>query len=279
MKKQLSLLLSVAAVSLAATPAFAQSNDEQWQGPYVGVSFGIPAQSNDRGENIVFDTNLDGSYGDTVRTSTGANAFAPGFCGGAANGRTPDLGCKSDKDGFEYGGRIGYDIQNGNFVYGVVFEGGKSDARDSVSAFSSTPAFYTITREIDYQAQARARVGYATGPGLFYATGGAAYARIDNSFATSNTVNSFTNNGKSSSWGYSAGGGAEVKVMSNLSMGLEYLYTNFVDDDYVVSVGPGTASLTNAFRTANPNGTNMRRNPADSDFDSHSIRVTASLRF
>jgi outer membrane immunogenic protein len=271
------LMLASASLALVATPAFAQSEDEEWEGAYIGGSIGLAAQNNDRNENVVFDTNLDGTYGDTVRTSTGANAFSPGFCGGAANGRTPIEGCRGDKDGLEYNIRAGYDSQMGNIVVGFLLEGGKNEARDSVTAYSTTPAFYTFTRELDYSLGARARVGYAARGALFYATGGAAYGKIDNSFSTSNTANSFTNNGSTKSWGYSYGGGTEVKVAKNLSIGVEYLYTNYVDDDFRVNVGPGTAPITNPFRIVNPNGTDMRR--GDSDFDMHNIRFTAAFRF
>lgn len=272
------LAATAVAFSIAATPAYAQEIDENWTGPYIGGSIGLSAQQNDRRENVDFDTNLNGGFGDTVRTTTGANAFSSGFCGGAANGRTPIEGCRGDKDGLEYNIRAGYDIQQGNIVYGVVLEGGKNEARDSVSAFSTTPAFYYFTRELDYTLGARARVGYAKRGALFYATGGVAYAKIENEFETSNTANSFTDNGSgTNSWGYSYGGGAEVKIASNLSLGLEYLYTNYVDDDYAVRVGPGTAPVTNPFRIVNPSGTDMRR--GDSDFDMHNIRLTAAFRF
>ncbi len=275
---KISQLHMLAAVSLAAfaTPAFAQSDDEQWEGAYIGGTIGVPAQKNDGGETILFDTNRDGEFGDTVRTTTGANAFAPGFCGGAANGRTPAEGCRSDKDGIEFNVRAGYDMQKGNIVYGVVLEGGSSDARDSVSAFSVTPAFYYFTREIDYSLGARLRVGYAARGALFYATGGAAYARIKNEFETSNTANSFANNGNSNSLGYAAGGGAEVKVTKKISLGLEYLYTNYADDKYRVNVGPGTAAPTNPFLLVS-GGTDFRR--SDRDFDMHNVRLTAAYRF
>ena len=60
-------------------------------------------------------------------------------------------------------------------------------------------------------------------------------------------------------------------------MGLEYLYTNFVDDKFRVNVGAGSAPATNPFLLINPAGTAMRR--SDSDFDQQNIRLTASLRF
>jgi outer membrane immunogenic protein len=271
------LMLASASLAFVATPAFAQSEDEEWEGAYIGGSIGLAAQNNDRNENVVFDTNLDGSFGDTVRTTTGANAFSPGFCGGAANGRTPIEGCRSDKDGLEYNIRAGYDTQMGHIVIGALVEGGKNEARDSVTAFSTTPANYTFTRELDYSLGARGRIGYAARGALFYATGGVTYGKIDNSFSTSNTANSFTTNGGTKSWGYTYGGGTEVKVAKNLSIGVEYLYTNYVDDDFRVNVGPGTAPITNPFRIVNANGTDMRR--GDSDFDMHNIRFTAAFRF
>ncbi len=271
------LMIGAASLASIATPAFAQSDDEQWEGAYIGGSFGLGAQSNDRSENVVFDTNLDGSFDNNVNTVLGANAFSPGFCGGAATGNSAAGGCRGDKDGYDYNIRAGYDMQSGNIVYGFLLEGGKSESRDSVTAFSTTPAAYTFTRKLDYSVQARARVGYAARGALFYATGGAAYAKINNSFSTTNGANSFTDNGNSKSWGYSYGGGTEVKVARNFSIGLEYLYTNFVDDDYVVSVGRGTAATTNPFLLVNPQGTDMRR--GDSDFDTHSIRLTAAFRF
>jgi outer membrane immunogenic protein len=270
------LLIGAATLSLFSAPAFAQSEDEEWEGAYIGGSIGLAAQNNDRNEDVRFDTNLDGAFDNNVNTLAGANAFAPGFCGGAATSAQP-IDCRGDKDGLEYNIRVGYDVQSGNIIYGFVLEGGKNEARDSVTAFSSTPASYTFTRELDYSVQARARIGYAARGALFYATGGAAYGKIDNSFTTSNTANSFTDNGKTNSWGYSYGGGAEVKIARNFSIGLEYLYTNFVDDDYRVAVGPGTAPATNPFLLVNSAGTDMRR--GDSDFDMHNIRFTANFRF
>lgn len=270
------LAVSAIAFSVTAAPAFAQEGEEEWEGAYIGGSFGLAAQNNDRSESVLFDTNRDGAFDNGVFTTTGANAFSTGFCGGAANSRVAADGCRGDSDGLEYNIRAGYDVQSGNIVYGFLLEGGMNEARDSVTAFSTTPANYTFTRELDYSVQARARLGYAARGALFYATGGAAYGKIENSFSTSNTANSFANNGGTKSWGYSYGGGTEVKIAKNFSLGLEYLYTNFVDDDYRVNVGRGTAAATNPF-LLNGGGTDFRR--SDSDFDMHNIRLTAAFRF
>ncbi|WP_339691090.1 outer membrane beta-barrel protein [uncultured Parasphingorhabdus sp.] len=271
--------LSVATVltAMIAVPAQAQEIDnKEFDGFYVGGSFGLGAQSNDRDEGVTFDTDRDGSFDNVVRTVSGADAFSPGFCNGAANGNAPTAGCRNDKDDMDYYIRAGADKQYGNFVVGFLVDAGRSESTDSVTAFSTTPASYTFTRQLDYALGARGRVGYTPGGVLFYATGGVSYAKIDNSFTTTNGANSFTDNGKTESFGWTAGGGAEAKVTNNITMGLEYLYTQYTDDDYVVNVGPGTAGATNPFLLAS-GGTDMKR--SDPNFDQHSIRLTAALRF
>ena len=275
--KIVSLLAAVAAGSLAV-PAMAQDRDksQDFNGPYIGATFGVPMQSSDGGSTLVFDTNLDGTYGDTVTTTTGANAFSPGFCNGAATG-SGNVNCRDDKDGFEYFGRVGVDRRMGNFVVGALLEAGRSEARDAVSGFSTTPASYTMSRKADWQGSARLRAGYTPGGGaLFYVTGGGAYARLNNSFTTSNTANSFADNGKTNGWGWAAGGGAEVMVAKNVSLGLEYLYTDLKDNDYVVNVGPGTAPPTNPFLIG-AGGTDIQR--SDPHFRTHSVRGSLAFRF
>lgn len=270
-----------ASAMFAALPALAQTADgeKRFDGPYVGGSVGISVQGNDVGESIVFDRNLDGNFGDTVVTSAGGNAFSPGFCNGGARGSTPAGGCFNDKDDIEYFARAGWDSQMGNVVIGVVGEFGKSQAKDYVTGYSTTPAFYQFGRSFDWNASIRGRAGYAAGgKTLFYAAGGPAYARINNSFTTSNGANAFTSrDSKHNSWGYTVGGGVEQSVTRNLSFGLEYMYNDYKDDDYVVNAGAGTAPATNPFLLGSTGGTDIRR--SDDNFRFHSIRATAALRF
>jgi len=277
--KTLALLAATAASMALASPAFAQSDRDKSQdfdGPYVGVTGGYTVQPNDGRETFVFDTNQDGTFGETVNTSGGTDAFSPGFCGGSPTG-TANVNCRNDKDGFEYFGKLGYDKRMGNIVLGAVIEGGRSEARDAVSGFSTTPAAYRFSRSADYQANARLRAGYTPGGGvLFYATGGGAYAKLDNRFSTTNSVNSFADNGRTNGWGYVAGGGAEAMLTKNISLGLEYLYTDIQDDDFVVNVGAGTAGPTNPFLQNGP-GTDIKR--SDDNFRTHSVRASLNFRF
>ena len=233
----------------------------------------------DGGDSILFDRNLDGDYGDTVLTSGGANAFSPGFCDGVAQGPTPADGCSGNDGGSEYGARAGYDWQSGDWVYGLVAEYGSNDTTDAVSAFSTTPARYTMKREIDGVFAFRARVGFAfgeNGANLIYATGGFARAKIENSFSTSNGVNTFTNNGDTHANGTQFGVGYERRLNENFAVGIEYLATSLDDDEYRVRA-QGPAPATNPFILANPAGTDFRRSDSDLDFDS--IRLTATYRF
>ena len=62
----------------------------------------------------------------------------------------------------------------------------------------------------------------------------------------------------------------------NFTLGLEYLYSRYDDDDTFVAVGPGTAAGTNPF-LLNGGGTNLR--PTDNRIDLHSFRVTAGFQF
>lgn len=270
-----SAAIGALALAFTAVPALAQ--DAEFSGPYVGVTLGTTLQNNDVGENIQFDRDLNGSFNDTVVTSTAVDAFSPGFCNGRATS-SANTACKDDTDGVAYSVRAGYDFQFGNVVVGVVGEFGKSRLTDSVTAFSTTPASYTMTRRIGWESGLRGRIGYAAGgKTLFYATGGGAYAKVEHDFSTSNTANSFTVRDDSHAWGWAAGGGVEQKVAKNFSLGVEYLYSRYNDDESYVRAGAGTAPATNPFLLGGAGGTDFRR--SDNRFDYHGVRATAAIRF
>lgn len=273
--KRLTLALPMIAAAALATPALAQDREEHFDGFYVGASVGKANATGKKDANPVqFDTNRDGDYTDTVTTSTGANVFTPGFCPGIATGATPD-NCDGDDDDLEYAGRIGYDARMGNMVVGGLIEASKPQLFDGASAYSTTPAGYHLGRELDYALSARARLGYTpNGGALFYVTGGGSYAKVKHTFTTTNTANTFTPNANDDMvWGWQAGGGAEIMVANNVSLGLEYLYNRYNDDKYYVAAGAGTAP-TSPLVTGG--GTYLRQDP---QFQFHTVRATLGLRF
>ncbi len=266
----------LAALLLGAAPGLVLADD--WSGGYVGVHLGEVGEPDDSSDRVLFDTNLDGSAGDTVRTAAGVDAFTPGFCDGVAQDRTPAGGCAGNSGGADWGLRGGFDWDNDGFVYGVLVEYAANDARDAVSAFSVTPARYTLLRKIDDTLAIRGRVGFTFGDGdnLVYATGGYARANIENFFATSNAVNTFVDSGDSDADGYQLGAGYERRFWDNFSVGIEYLLTSLEDDEHRVRV-QGPAPATNAFILTNAAGTDFRR--SDDEIELDSLRLTASYRF
>ncbi|MDP3661109.1 outer membrane protein [Phenylobacterium sp.] len=267
---------SVAALSVLGAGTVAQAQAADWTGFYVGAHAGAASQSDNDGESILFDTNLDGNFNNTVNTAAGANAFSPGFCGGAAAASTPGAGCDGDDDGPEFGGRVGYDMQLGSFLVGAVAEASRTDVTDSVSAFSTTPAQYTMTRKLKGLAAIRARAGFILDRNLIYATGGAARGEIDHTFGSTNTANTFVLSGDDHADGYQWGGGLEHKLTDNVNLGVEYIYTK-LDDGGARVRSQGPAPANNPFLLVNASGTDFQR--SEQDFEVHSVRFTASYRF
>ncbi|MBU7579999.1 MAG: porin family protein [Porphyrobacter sp.] len=265
--------LAAASAILIAVPAHAA--DDEFSGVYGGVSIGYDIQAGDGDEFISFDRGSNGSFGETVTTAAGANAFAPGFCGGQATS-PQNANCVSDSDGATFAARIGYDSQMGKLVLGVVGEIGTADVRDAVSAFSTTPASYYMEREIDYTAALRLRAGFTPAARtLIYATGGIAYAKLDQEFETSNTANAFAVLADDKAWGYQLGAGIEQKIGKNFSLGVEYLYTDYDRDDTLIRVTQGTAGATNPFVLAG--GVDFLR--GNDDFSLQTVKAVATYRF
>ncbi|MBY9063505.1 outer membrane beta-barrel protein [Sphingomonas yunnanensis] len=276
-------LTAAALLAAYALPATAQESDGGFSGIYVGAAGGYDVQPNDGANSrVLFDRNLDGEYGDVVRTGSGADAFSPGFCGGqASNQLSPANGgrCTKDKDDWAYYGRIGVDAQRGRIVVGLVGEFGTTNITDGVSAFSGTPASYVFNRGVDWEAGVRARAGYTPNDTtLFYGTAGPGYARIDRAFGSTNTTNTFEGSGKRNQFGLQGGGGVEQRLGRHFSIGLEYLYHQYTDNDYVVrATGAAGTPFTNANNGGNASGTDFIR--SDDKFRWHSLRATAAFRF
>lgn len=279
MYKTLSAASLAVLLAGVAAPALAQTAPD-WSGPYIGIYGGVVENNEDAGEGLVFDRDFDGQFDDTViLNGTTNDAFSPGSCDGAATGQAAGDGCDVDPTGVDASVRLGYDMQFGPLVVGLVGELSAVDMEDSVTSFSTTPAAYVFTRQVEQMAALRARVGFATGPALLYVTGGAATAKVENSFRTTNGANSFTetlNDDKAD--GYQLGAGVEWKLARNLSLTGEYLYSNLQPEDYVVRAGPGTAPATNPFILApNAVGTDIMR--SNDGLELHALRLGMNVRF
>ena len=274
-------------LTVVALGGTTRAEAQDWTGPYVAGSIGAGFQRRNPSETIRFDTNLDGSFADPVRTIAGADAFAPGFCGGLAVGPTAAGGCTDDENGIDVGGRAGYDRQFGRVVVGGVVDVSRTQVVDSATAFSVTPAFYSFTRELTHVTSLRGRAGFGNGRVLVYGTGGGAWGHVEQRFTTSNIVNTFVpsdddadtdgDEGSGESvWGYQAGGGVEIGFGGRWLLTGEYLFTSLDNRDASVIRAQGPAPATNAFILVNAAGTEFRRSEP---FEFQGVRAGLSYRF
>lgn len=269
--KRFALLLASAAF---ATPAFAA--DVIWDEPAA------PAAA-----PIVFDPGF---------TWTG---FYAGAQAGAAFNRdsgpfqapnsTFSGGSNNGDSGFIGGVHVGYDWQFDNFVVGAVADINYIDA-SSVSTFPVAGAVggvpgdfvFGATSDIDFVGTVRARAGLAADRFLVYATGGLAYASLDTSAvgpatftataatpaATNLTPGAYdvTYSNDNDDVGYAVGAGVDYLVTQNLSIGVEYLYTDLGSETSTVTFTPTAGGAATTATTSN-------------DLDFHTVWAKASFRF
>jgi outer membrane immunogenic protein len=150
------------------------------------------------------------------------------------------------------GGHAGYNYQFApNWLAGIegdVTWGNASDSRAAVLNVQSNDGnTYRLTTaseaKLTWQATIRGRLGYVTGPWLFYGTGGVAFARAEWSDSALLTgpggffVASAASSAKKTLTGFAAGGGAEYLFVGNWMARIEYLYENFGGFDVPFGIG------------------------------------------
>jgi outer membrane immunogenic protein len=136
---------------------------------------------------------------------------------------------------FTGGFEAGYNLQRGNFVYGI--EGDIESFHLNGSATSGAvypccaPTGFTVNSNASttWLATIRGRLGYAVNNWLFFATGGVAFTDLHGNFGFGDTFASATESASISDTktGYTVGGGVEAGLWGNWSVKAEYLYVNF----------------------------------------------------
>lgn len=145
-----------------------------------------------------------------------------------------------DKDsvsfsGGVFGGTAGAQIQSGHVVIGFEADldwAGMKGSATFVPTIGGVPisaAAINATTNIDWEATARARIGYAEQNWLFYMTGGLALLGTKSSFtpAPGFTCSNYLIvgcSGTSKQVGAALGAGLEYGITQNVSAKLEYLY-------------------------------------------------------
>ena len=120
----------------------------------------------------------------------------------------------------------GYQMQSGNLVYGVESDVELSGLKaSSTNTYSGEDYYHTV--KTNMRGSLRARLGYAVGPALIYATGGVAAASFKTGKTNLYKPADGTQSGTSTRFGWTLGAGVEYKLTSAWSLRTEYRYTDF----------------------------------------------------
>jgi outer membrane immunogenic protein len=195
-----------------------------------------------------FYAGLHGGYIDHGSRATFVGVTGPGGFGGGGftGGGGPGSRFNLDSDGFMFGGQVGGNMQFGLFVAGIEADISYTDISDR---FTTTPFLTgggalrsaTYRTDMDFFGTVRGRLGVAFDRVMIYATGGLAYAGLDNRVNVTQNVGATAFAGRSDDeveLGYTIGGGIEYAITNNLTIKGEYLYYDF--DERTVQVR-GTA--------------------------------------
>ena len=223
--------LTAMALTAMATPALADDADATWTGAYIGINAGYTEAKSDQA--VV----LSGNW------STESAALQTRV--------VTDYPTASRVTDINYGGQIGYNVQAGsNFVLGIEADVSALPGKDAQIRTSSGSPTYTIANTFDPKVTyaVKGKLGFAAGNTLFYATGGWGWTQAD--LATDITSNGGYH--KASAFkhtfdGYEVGGGLEHRFGRNLSLRLEYIYTDQGDVTYTTGYVTGSAFLSPAY--------------------------------
>src|SRR5262249_18180995 len=136
-----------------------------------------------------------------------------------------------EKTGATVGGLVGYNWQQGSFVYGVEGDWNWINTKASQSPVAVTPHGdpASISLDVSWLATLRGRAGVAFNSALLYITGGVAFGHVNNSVevtsnSTPGSVASFTQNQTKVGW--TAGVGAEYMFSPHWTARAEFRYVD-----------------------------------------------------
>ncbi len=233
----------------ARPPARAMVVASNWTGCYIGGNAG-------------------GGWARDSVTWTGVTEGATAFAAGAATVIPGAANATSNGSGFVGGGQIGCNYQTGALVFGLEADAqytGLKGSRTAVSLGNTNGGPATIVPgnvsesfDAKWLSTFRGRAGFASGPVLFYATGGLAVANVSFAdqicFPTAAVPICNTASSNNSRLGWTAGGGIEWMFAANWTVKGEYLYADLgtTSSTSIATVIGGTAQpLPNATITHN----------------------------
>jgi outer membrane immunogenic protein len=237
----LSADLAVKAPVYKAPPAVVPT----WAGWYVGGNAGWIGSADDTVTNTA--------------TDTGSSGLGLGLARGAISGSVP-----LRYNGFLGGGQIGHNWQFGSWVYGLEADFDGSTAKSSTAAVfpgggGVVPLTTAYSRELDWLATVRGRVGFTVAPTfLVYGTGGLAvgHTSVGSSVVApgafpppeSEPTTNLTSTNTTAGW--TAGAGAEWLFAPRWSVKAEYLFVDLGkhSNTLTYTYGGNTSTLTSTVK-------------------------------
>jgi outer membrane immunogenic protein len=151
---------------------------------------------------------------------------------------------KLSPDGGLIGAQAGFNWQSGHVVLGAEADWQwthQSDTACVESCLLPTMQATTLSQTVDWFATARARAGYTFDQWLWYATGGFAVARVNNSIAFNDAVAAGSAASVQTRTGWVAGTGVETALWGSWSAKFEYLYMHLgnATESFTLPLGNG----------------------------------------
>jgi outer membrane immunogenic protein len=160
-----------------------------------------------------------------------------------------------DPAGVLGGGQLGVNWQSGYWVLGLEtdIQGESSSVAPSLNCITTcSPGIgVQVDQHLHWFGTTRARVGWANGPLLYYATGGVAYGEVETIVNNANTtfLGGTVANGvtvRSTRIGWTGGGGIEGQLFGNWTAKGEYLFVDLGSQSGSYSTNFGLGNIQNA---------------------------------
>jgi outer membrane immunogenic protein len=136
-------------------------------------------------------------------------------------------GDSEGRQGLGYGGRIGYDFQRGNIVYGI--DGELTDSTTKARSYNALAAGDRFSVEAGRDIYVGGRLGYVISPqAMIYGKGGYTNARVESRYQA-NTAADDELVDKTNLDGFRLGAGLEYKLTPTSFVTAEYRYSHYGD--------------------------------------------------
>lgn len=126
------------------------------------------------------------------------------------------------------GGHLGYNWQRGAWVFGLEGDISGMHLKSDANALLTTGATANVNADVDWYGTVRGRLGWTSGPVLFYGTGGLAFGGIDldSSMFSPSGPRSLVSQASTTRAGWVAGAGIDYMWRPDLILKLAYQYVD-----------------------------------------------------